>query len=71
MFVRPVQQGIVVYAIVHMAPTWTGVRLAFQRRISSAHQGLANVVEAVRGVVSDFLSEVLASVALLEVLDQV
>jgi len=52
-------------------PTGTCLRLAFERSVTGAHQRLADVVEAVRGVVGDFLREIRAAVALLEVLHEV
>ena len=67
--VRPVQQGVVIHALVDRTPAWPGFCLTFERRVAGAHQGLPDVVEAVRGVVGDFLGEVRAAVALLEVAD--
>jgi hypothetical protein len=64
--VRPAQQRIVVYTFVHRTPPGTSLGFAFQRRVAGAHQSLADVVEAVRRVVGDFLCEVGAAVALLE-----
>jgi hypothetical protein len=55
----------------HRTPPRTSLGFAFQRRVASTHQGLADVVEAVCRVVGDFLREVVASVALLEMLDEV
>jgi hypothetical protein len=69
--VRPAQQRIVIYALVNRTPTRTSLGLAFERGVTGAHQRLADVVEAVCGVVRDFLGEVRAAVALLEVLYQV
>ena len=69
--VRPAQQCIVVYAFMNRAPTGTGLGLALERSVAGAHQRLADVVEAVRRVVRDFLREIRAAVALLEVLHEV
>ena len=71
MFVRPAQQRIIVYALVNRTPTGTSLGLAFERCVAGAHQRLADVVEAVRRVVRDFLREIRAAVALLEVLHEV
>lgn len=71
MLVRPAQQRIVVYAFMDRTPTGTSLGLAFERGVAGAHQRLADVVEAMRGVVCDFLSEVRAAVALLEMLYEV
>ena len=71
MLIRPAQQRIVVYAFVDRAPTRTSLGLALERSVASTHQCLADVVEAVRGVMRDFLCEVRATVALLEVLHEV
>jgi hypothetical protein len=54
---------------VDRTPTGTSLGLALERGVAGAHQRLADVVEAVRGVVRDFLGEVCAAVALLEMLD--
>ena len=69
--VRPAQQCIVVYALMNRAPTGTSLSLALERSIAGTHQRLADVVEAVRRVVLDFLREIRAAVALLEVLHEV
>jgi hypothetical protein len=69
--VRPLQQRIVVDTLVDGTPAWPGFSLAFESCVAGAHQGLPDVVEAVRGVVGDFLGEVHAAVALLEVADEV
>lgn len=71
MLVRPAQKRIVVYTFVNRAPTGTSLGLALERSVAGTHQRLADVVEAVRGVVRDFLSEIRAAVALLEVLHEV
>jgi hypothetical protein len=56
---------------VDRTPAGTGFGFAFERRVAGAHQGLPDVVEAVGGVVGDFLREIRAAVALLEVADEV
>ena len=71
MLVRPAQQRIVVYALVNRAPAGTSLGLALEGSVARTHQRLADVVEAVRGVVRDFSCEVCAAVALLEVLYEV
>ena len=53
------------------APTGTSLSLALERSIAGTYQRLADVVEAVRRVVRDFLREIRAAVALLEVLHEV
>mgnify|MGYP001302659413 CR=1 FL=1 len=53
------------------APTRTSLGLTLERSVAGTHQRLTDVVETVRGVVRDFLSEVRAAVALLEVLNEV
>lgn len=67
--IRPVQQRIVVDALVNGAPARPGLRFAFEGRVACAHQGLADVVEAVRRVMGNFLRKVRAAVALLKVAD--
>jgi len=71
MLVRPAQQRIVVHAFMNRTPTGTSLGLTFERSVAGAHQRLADVVEAVRGMVSDFLREIRAAVALLEVLHEI
>lgn len=55
----------------HRAPAGASLRLALERCIAGAHERLPYVVETVRGVVGDFLCEVDAAVALLEMLHEI
>lgn len=71
MLVRPSQQCIVIDAFMHRTPARACVGLAFEGRVTGAHDCLSDVIEAVRRMVRDFLGEVCAAVALLEVFDQV
>lgn len=71
MLVRPSEQRVVVGALVVRAPAGTGVVLALQVGVRGAHDGLAQVVEAVRRVVGDLLLQPDAVVPLLVVLDDV
>lgn len=71
MLVRPSQQRIVIDALMHRTPTWSGLCLPFERGVTGTYKGLPDVIEAMRGMVGDFLREVRAAVALLEVLDEV
>jgi len=56
---------------VDRTPTRTSLGLTLKGSITGTHQRLADVVEAMCGVVRDFLCEVRAAVALLEVLNEV
>jgi hypothetical protein len=69
--VCPVQQRIVIHTLVDRTPPRSRFCLALESRVAGAHQGLADVVEAVCGMVGDFLGQVCAAVALLEVADEV
>ena len=53
--IRPLQQRIVIHTLMNRTPPRPGGSFAFESRVSRAHQGLADVVEAVGGVVGDFL----------------
>jgi hypothetical protein len=55
MLIRPCQQRIIIRTLVFRAPPWTSFRFPLETGICGTHDGLAEVVEAVCWVVSDFL----------------
>lgn len=71
MFVRPGEHGVVVGARVIRSPARAGLGLALEVRVGGAHDGLPEIIEAVRRVVRDLLRQVRAGVASLVVIHDI
>lgn len=69
--VRPSQQRVVIHAEMITPPTWPCVCLAFKSRVRRAHNRLAQIVKAVRGVVRHFVGQIGAAESGLEMLHNV
>jgi hypothetical protein len=69
-FIRPLQYLAIVLAHILRSPA-KRLRLALKTRINYTHKSLANVIEAVGGVMGDFFDEVESAVAALEMIDEV
>lgn len=55
MFVRPLEDGIVVLALVLRTPAGTILRVALKGGVGSTHNRLSEVIEAVGRVVGYFI----------------
>ncbi|KAK5635948.1 hypothetical protein RRF57_011660 [Xylaria bambusicola] len=71
MLISPLEQRIVISAHVVGAPTGASFSFALEVGVGCAHDGLAEVIEAVGRVVSDFVGQVCALVAALVVVHDV